>query len=172
MNLHLLGDVAGWANGGLDFRYASFGPGVGRLQLVAPVRPQPQARHPRDESRSRGGYRPGFLTRWEVTPPDLPALFGFGFNARRPSTGSSRDERILRDGQKSQSGGHRGGLLPAGAGPLAGELVWGWSDGMSIARHREWARRRSRWGGRGGARGAAVAGWIPVHQGRREPRRG
>ena len=138
MNVHLLGDVAGWAKGGLDFRYGSFeGQESASYNWSAQYSLNPtsetilETRTVHEE-----GYRDsGFLTRWEVTPPDLPASFGFGFNAGQTEywvlPGTNVNSFVTARSQQVTAWEATGGgtyFLPRGRGLLAGEMVWGWSD--------------------------------------------
>ncbi len=138
MNVHLLGDVAGWAKGGLDFRYRSF-----EGQESASYNWSPQySLNPTNqtivETRAvhEEGFRDsGFLTRWEVKPPDLPVSFGLGFNAGQSEywllPGTNVNSYVTARSQRVTVWEGKGGgtyFLPQGRGLLAGELAWGWSD--------------------------------------------
>ena len=138
MNVHLLGNVAGWAKGGLDFRYGSF-----EGQESASYNWSPQyALNPTSETilETRTVHEEGFRdqefrTRWEVKPPDLPASFGFGFNAGQSEywllPGTNVNSFVTARSQQVTVWETAGGgtyFLPRGRGLLAGEFVWGWSD--------------------------------------------
>lgn len=138
LNLHLLGEVTAWAKGGLDFRYGSF-----EGQEWASYNWSPQySLNPTSgtvlETRTvhEEGFRDsGFLTRWQIDPPDLPASFGLGFNAAQTEywllPGTNVNSFVTARSQQVTAWEARGGgtyFLPQGRGLLAGEMVWGWSD--------------------------------------------
>ncbi len=137
-NIHLLGRVAGWVNGGLDFRYGSFeGQETAdyNWSTLFALNPTNQTIRFARKVFEEGLRTKGFATRWEAEPPDLPASFGLGFQAAQteywllPGT-NVNSHTTARSQEVTAWEGVAGGsyYLPAGRGLVAGEVVWGWRD--------------------------------------------